>query len=220
MNKLRIRFKKTESARYLSHLDLMRTFARAFARSGITVRQTEGFNPHAYVSIALPLQLGCESECEILDTELLDETPYSGIPDRLNPFLPEGITVDDAYEPVKKPAQIKFAQYRSKWIYDRGTNEQTAEKIRVFFASGDITILKKTKSGESEINLAPHIIKADAACADSRTLILDALVSAQNPTVNPSHLLKAVRTLLGDLNPSFSMDCRTYIFDETMKPFR
>jgi radical SAM-linked protein len=43
----RILFSKTDAARYISHLDLMRTFQRAFQRAGITVRHTEGFNPHA-----------------------------------------------------------------------------------------------------------------------------------------------------------------------------
>ena len=48
MDKLRLRFTKTGRAVYISHLDLMRTFQRAFLRSGLHVRHTEGFNPHAY----------------------------------------------------------------------------------------------------------------------------------------------------------------------------
>ena len=50
----RIQFVKTGRACYISHLDLMRTFQRAFLRAGIHIRHTEGFNPHAYVSIPLP----------------------------------------------------------------------------------------------------------------------------------------------------------------------
>ena len=54
----RLLFSKTGRAKYISHLDLMRTFQRAFFRSGIQIRHTEGFNPHPFVSIALPLSVG------------------------------------------------------------------------------------------------------------------------------------------------------------------
>ena len=49
----RLLFSKTGRAKYISHLDLMRTFQRAFARAGIQIKHTEGFNPHPFVSIAL-----------------------------------------------------------------------------------------------------------------------------------------------------------------------
>ncbi|NLO48896.1 MAG: DUF2344 domain-containing protein [Clostridiales bacterium] len=219
MNKLRLRFSKTGRAKYLSHLDLMRTFQRAFLRADLAVKQTEGFNPHAYLSIALPLQLGCESICEILDTELTDEMPFSAIPERLNPFLPEGITVLKAFEPVKKPTEIKYLQFISHMIFNGEVNEQMAEKLKNFFASGNITILKKSKKGVNEVNLAPHIFRADVYCKDNRTLVLDTLVSAQNPTVNPSHLIAAIKTLPEAFVPSFSMDSRVEIFDQTMTVF-
>ena len=48
-------FEKGAPLRYIGHLDLMRTFQRAFMRAGIKVKHTEGYNPHAYVSVALPL---------------------------------------------------------------------------------------------------------------------------------------------------------------------
>ena len=63
MSDQRIQFIKTGRARYISHLDLMRTFQRAFLRAGLHVKHTEGFNPHAYVSIALPLSVGFSSHC-------------------------------------------------------------------------------------------------------------------------------------------------------------
>ena len=219
MNKLRLRFSKTGRAKYISHLDLMRTFQRAFLRADLAVKQTEGFNPHAYLSIALPLQLGCESRCEILDTVLTDEMPFSAIPERLNPFLPDGINVLKAFQPVKKPKEIKFLQFISNLVYDGGVNEQLAQMLKSFFASGNITIMKKTKKGEDEVNLAPHIFRADVYCKDNRTLVLDALVSAQNPTVNPPHLIAALKALPEAPIPSFSMDSRVEIFDQTMTVF-
>ena len=64
---VRILFEKTGRARYISHLDLQHTIQRSFARAGIAVRHSNGFNPHPQMTIALPLPLGCESLCEIMD---------------------------------------------------------------------------------------------------------------------------------------------------------
>lgn len=68
----RLLFEKRGDAVYLSHLDLMRVFQRAFKRAGILIWHSQGFSPRAYVSIALPLPVGMESRCEILDFEIED----------------------------------------------------------------------------------------------------------------------------------------------------
>ena len=60
-------FEKTGNAIFISHLDLMRLFQRAFQRSGLPLTHTQGFNPRPSVSIALPLSLGVESGCELMN---------------------------------------------------------------------------------------------------------------------------------------------------------
>ena len=88
----RLLFEKRGDAVYLSHLDLMRVFQRAFKRAGILIWHSQGFSPRAYVSIALPLPVGMESRCEILDFEIEDgSVELSGLPARLNAVLPAGI---------------------------------------------------------------------------------------------------------------------------------
>ena len=57
----RLRFEKSGDAVWISHLDLMRVFQRAFRRAGFLLRHTGGFNQHAYVSLALPLSVGTGS---------------------------------------------------------------------------------------------------------------------------------------------------------------
>ena len=89
----RLLFSKTGRAKYISHLDLMRTFQRAFARAKIAIKHTEGFHPHPFVSIALPLSVGYSSECEILEFGLLEGTPYETVPQRLTAAMPEGIVI-------------------------------------------------------------------------------------------------------------------------------
>ena len=57
MDKLRLRFQKTGKAVYISHLDLMRVVQRIFLRAGTPIKYSEGFNPHALISICLPLSV-------------------------------------------------------------------------------------------------------------------------------------------------------------------
>ena len=73
MCKARMIFSKSGAARFISHLDLMHCFQRSFSRADISIWQTEGFNRHAYVSIALPLTLGFFGENEILDFQAFFE---------------------------------------------------------------------------------------------------------------------------------------------------
>ena len=81
-------FEKTGMAAYISHLDLMRLFQRSFKRAGLPLTHTKGFNPRPSVSIALPLSLGVESVCELLDFDLEGEKlDCDIIRDRLNAAL-------------------------------------------------------------------------------------------------------------------------------------
>ena len=78
MPKHRLAFSKADTAKFISHLDLMRTFQRSFLRAGIAIKHTEGFNPHAFVSIPLPLSVGFSSGCEVLECQVLDHPAGSG----------------------------------------------------------------------------------------------------------------------------------------------
>ena len=84
----RLLFEKTGNAIWISHLDLMRLFQRAFKRAGLPLTHTHGFNPRPSVSIAMPLSVGVESVCELLDFDLEGElVPCEEIKDRLNEIL-------------------------------------------------------------------------------------------------------------------------------------
>ena len=90
----RILFEKKGNAVWISHLDLMRLFQRAFKRAGLPLTHTQGFNQRPSVSIALPLSVGVESVCELLDFELDGEdVACDEIRRRLNENLVEGIRV-------------------------------------------------------------------------------------------------------------------------------
>ena len=127
----RIRFEKTGRAVWMSHLDLMRVFQRAFKRADILIWHSQGFSPRAYVSIALPLSVGVESRCEILDFEIEDgSADLAKLPELLNRTMPAGIRVLRAYESAVKVKHLTYLQSEVTLEYDAGVPEGAAEQLR------------------------------------------------------------------------------------------
>ena len=73
MDKLRLVYAQTGRARWISHLDAMRTLQRGLLRAGVPLRYSEGFNPHALISIVMPLSVGTESLCQLADIRVQEE---------------------------------------------------------------------------------------------------------------------------------------------------
>lgn len=179
----RLLFSKTGRAKYISHLDLMRTFQRAFQRADLTIKHTEGFNPHPFISILLPLSLGFSSQCEILEFQLLDSISPDDVPGRLNAVLPEGITVERCYEGGQKARNLAFVDYRLTLEYEKGVTSGAAEAWQELLGRERLEVAKKSKkskTGETIVDVIP-LIKFFSVTGEKSAVILDAVISAQNP---------------------------------------
>lgn len=219
MDKFRLRFSKTGRAVYISHLDLMRTVTRAFLRGEIRLKYSEGFNPHPNISIALPLSVGCESLCEIMDFRLAEETSADAVLERLKNQLPEGIQAVDVYEPDRKVKDIKWLKISGVFEYDERSSDEMAGKLKQFFDNESIVITKKTKRGIGESNIRPAIKHISFESSESK-VVLEAVISAQEPTLNPEHITNALKQLCPEIAPDFAKYRRIEIFDENMSIFR
>ena len=89
-------FSKSGAASFISHLDLMTVFERAFARAGFDLRFTEGFNPKPRLEFANPLSLGLDSREEIASVDLYDELTEEHFIEAMNASLPDGLRVQRA----------------------------------------------------------------------------------------------------------------------------
>jgi len=208
----RLLFAKTGRARFISHLDLMRTFQRAFLRAGIHIKHTEGFNPHAFVSIALPLSVGYASQCEILEFGLLGGAEMEEVPARLNKALPEGIEVLKCYEAVQPIKALTYLDYDITLEYDRPVAGQAAQLLTGLLSRDSLVVKKKSKkakSGFTEVDLIPLIRSHELTAAES-SISLRMVVRAQNPGLNPALLLDC---LPEELRPDNTAFCRRAVLD-------
>lgn len=219
MDKYRMCFSKTGRAVYISHLDLMRTITRAFLRAECRLKYSEGFNPHPNISIALPLSVGCESMCEIMDFKMLEDMPCDEIKSRLSTQLPEGIEVIEVYEPERKVKEIKWLRVSGVFEYDERDATVMAEKLNEFYSADSVVITKKTKRGVGQSDIRPAIKEISFWQSGSDVQML-AVISAQEPTLNPELIADALRQLAPDIAPDFAKFKRLEIFDENMEHFR
>jgi len=217
----RLLFEKTGNAVWMSHLDLMRLFQRAFKRAGLPLTHTQGYNPRPSVSIALPLSVGVESRCELLDFDLDGESvAREETLVRLNAALVPGVKVLKVYENGAKIKHLALLRCLVTLEYDNGISAAGVAAIRELFTQAEITVEKKGKNGIVQQNIAPMIRRIRADQTDDKTLVLDALVCCQNPTLNPMLLGSAIAKYLPELTPVFVRCARLEIYDNTETIFR
>lgn len=217
----RLLFEKTGNAVWVSHLDLMRIFQRAFKRAGLLLKHTQGFNPRPSVSIALPLSVGVESRCELLDFDLEGEKVSNDeILARLNPALVNGVRVLTVYDSGDKIKNLAYLDCVAELEYDNGIPSDAVIRISDLFAGNEILVEKKGKNGISEQNITPMIRHICVSAADGNTLRLKARVCCQNPSLNPALLIAAVSRYLPDLKPDFAKSSRIEIYDINNNIFR
>ncbi len=215
----RLLMRKTGNAKYLSHLDLMRTMQRAFVRAGLEIKHTQGFNPHPYMSFALPLSVGIESLCELMDFELDDATELERIPCTLNQKLPAGLHIVSAYRSENKFKNIKWLDIFCELYYDDEVPENAVTRLQNIF-SKSVVVEKRTKRGTAQIDIFPLIGSLRINRTAEKVVAIDARISAQDPSLNPGLLITAINKYEQSLTPDFTKMERREIYDADLKVFR
>lgn len=217
----RLLFEKKENAVWISHLDLMRVFQRAFKRAGLSLKHTQGFNPRPSVSIALPLSVGIDSGCELLDFDIEETniTPAE-ICERLNAHLVAGVRVLEAYSAGRKIRELTYLHCNVTLEYDHGVPQGAVEAICALFSRNSLIVPKKTKSGIQDQDIIPMIRRISVTQNTEHIVRLDALVCCQNPTLNPVQLSNAILLHLPEFKFDFAGYSRLEIFDNNENIFR
>lgn len=160
-----VRFGKKSRLRFISHLDLQRFLHMALNRTGLPVLYSQGFNPHPLMAFGSALALGWTSEYEIIDVRLAAPMGRGKCEAGMRRALPEDLPVlevklvDDRYPSVM--GQVVASDYR---ITLGGDSAQAViDQIPAFLDSTQIMAMKKTKSGEKEINIRPLALRLEAA---------------------------------------------------------
>ena len=190
---LRIRFRKVGSMQYISHLDLQRTLGRVFIRAGLSLWFTKGFNPHPKLNFAMPLSVGTQSECELLDLRFKTDMDPAEVMERMNRQLTDELRVTEVYVPETKFSDIAYAAYEFE-IHTEGADDALADRISTLLHTAPLMMTKRTKSGEKEIDIIPQIRRSSVCyAADDDCIYLAAELSATTDNfLNPELLMTAL----------------------------
>jgi radical SAM-linked protein len=217
----RLLFSKEAEAIWISHLDLMRLFQRAFKRAGLNLTHTHGYNPRPSVSIALPMSVGVESECELLDFELEGErVTDEEIVSRLNKALVSGIRIHSCYEDARKIRDIALLRCLLKLEYDNGIPVDAETGLQDLFHQESLIVPKKGKNGILDQDIIPMIRNMKIERAGERELAIEALICCQNPALNPMQLITAIELHCPILKPDHAICRRLEIYDTNKTIFR
>ncbi len=179
---VRIKFEKRGSLKFISHLDLQRTMNSAFNRAGIPIWYTEGFNPRKKLIFALPLSLGAESVCELLDFKITEPMSSEELTERLNAAFPPQLRVFESYTPENKFQLISWAEYELT-----GGNVKDVDPTEAL--KPPVVVLKRTKRSEKEVDISPFIKKATNENGILRLL----LCADQQNYLNPDYPAKYMK---------------------------
>ena len=127
MQRLRLKFSRSEELKFLSHLDLMRLWERALRRAGLPLAYSEGFTPHPQIALAAPLLVGVTSQAELMDVFLSRWVPPQSFMAQIGEQLPHGIKLLEVW-PVgpKVPSlqsKVRFVEYRVEVETEKGSQE-------------------------------------------------------------------------------------------------
>ena len=187
LKNVRIIFAKTGRAKYVSHLDLVRTMTRAVRRANIPLWYTEGFNRHPYLTFAAPLSLGYEGLRESMDIRLEEDMNYSELVSRLNAVLPEGIRAVAADEIMAKVKDLTSAVYRIEM-------QCPVEWVKELLSSSEILVEKRTKKKTMKtMDIYPYFASASVEDAgENHCIMMVTLPCGSAENINPALFISAL----------------------------
>ena len=216
LKNIRIWFEKVGTAKYISHLDLSRCMARAIHKAKLPFWYTEGFNPHVFLTITMPISLGYSGLRESMDVKLTEDMDYDEIISQLNQGLPHDIRVFAVTEPLMSPKEVAFSEYA---VSIRTENSQTLKnQFEELFSQEHIFVDKHTKKGTQQVDIKSHFENVSFDNSEGSLDFVVVLPSSNTGSINPRLLLDAYQKRFGgELYASVTRIC---YFNENMEKFQ
>ena len=204
---VRLKFVKKGNLQYISHLDLQRSFNRILVRSGLPVWYSKGFNPHIKLVFSTPLSVGTQSECEYLDLKLDRELPFEDVKAMLNAEMTDEMYIKEVYTPKMSFSEIAYCEYELE-ISCEGASSEMARNVERALSESPLNVIKKTKSGEKEIDIIPLIKSCGVSYSEERgTVMISTVLNATTENfLKPELVMTALKDKLGIMSGDMSRE--------------
>lgn len=194
--RIRVQFGKGDPLKYISHLDLARTWERVFRRAGLPVAHSQGFNPRPRFQIAAALPVGVTGEGELLDIWLSEYLPPRQVGERLRAAAPPGLGIGHAEEvELAAPSlqsQMQAADYRAV-VHSKESVEGIRVRIQEFLALPSLLRPRQHKGKWQTYDLRPLVqtLEVEAGEGQERVLSMRLQANAQGAG-RPDEVLDAL----------------------------
>ena len=220
MRCVRVWFKKMGMSRYVSHLDLMRAMTRSVRRAGVPLWYTEGYNPHPYLTFALPLSLGMESLYESMDMRIEGENTNAQIFEMMKGAMPPGIEIVSVDDPVDDPKTIAYGEF--DLLFDCDDSKELSALIEDMLSKDALIVQKLGKQGRKkvlkDINLMEHLKEVKLTSTANRVKLTVVFPAGSTTNINPTLLSDEIVKQAGGDIASFVV--RKRLMKADMENFR
>lgn len=212
--KIRIKFSKTGSLKFISHLDLQRTMQSSFLRSKLPIYFSEGFSPHPKVVFTPPLSVGVSSLTEFVDVKMVADVSHAEIMEKLNASFPKGLRALCVYEPKAKFSDIKWGLYGIGFELTGEAPEDICQKVQSVLSAEEITVEKFSKKGEAKrVNIAGGIRFVSAELSGGVLFVKAKLSCDTENFVNPKYIGETLAAAMPELFAGAEEDtCRMEVY--------
>jgi len=183
----RVYFSKVDELQFVAHLDFHRMIQRLLKAADLPVAFSQGFSPHAKLSIGPPLSIGVQGLNEFFDIALTKFVDKNEMFDRLKAIFPHPLGINgvdflgnkkannvsdfnieelkvvfpkEFKEQIK--AQMEKWNNSEKWIYSRTRKGKVKEYdlkkiVKIMTLKENILLIKKKLVGGSFFNVAEEV---------------------------------------------------------------
>lgn len=193
----RMMYRKEGPARYMSHLDLLRTFERSARRAGLPIAFTGGFNPRPKLAFAAPLSVGTAGEAEFADLELTEDLTAVAVFNSLAGALPEGLSLTEVRKINEQSpplmSMVERATYRATGRLTAPVSPEALQlAIDAFLSLPEIPVKRKNKAGEIKIyDIRPGIFDITGKLVDDIIIIETELKTGSRNNVRLDEVMDA-----------------------------
>lgn len=211
MNRFVIVFSKKGYIKYTSHLDLLRVFKRAFKKTGLNLKHSQGYNPHPKMGFAQPLSLGYEGRAEMIEFETADPHTTTEIMQKMIREMPEGIKLiscEKLPDKIKSlAADAESAEYKI-WIPVDMSEELLKKKLDAYMKQPEITALKRQKKTKKmePVSIKHMIRKIDISKAGEFAMISTELDCGSKSNCSPELIISSFCDSAGIETPRYDIE--------------
>ncbi len=194
--RLRITFAKRSEIKYISHLDLVLVWERAFRRAQLPLAYSQGFNPRPKIQVASGLPVGTTGSAEILDVIITEQVDPAELLQRIRTTLPRGVAIHTVAEVPFKTASLQHLLRQAEYRVIVETNlpaQELTSRIQALLAADQVIQTRRRRQLEEKFDLRPwlHDLRLESV-ADNQARLFMRLTAGQFGNLRPEEVLKAL----------------------------